>query len=38
MVEVNRITTPANTRWILVDRQTGAGTTGSTGSSASGTR
>ena len=24
MVEVNRITTPANTRWKLVDRETGA--------------
>jgi FtsP/CotA-like multicopper oxidase with cupredoxin domain len=25
MVEVNRMTTPANMRWLLVDRQTGAG-------------
>jgi len=24
MVEVNRLTTPANTRWMLVDRETGA--------------
>ena len=24
MVDVNRITTPANTRWSLVDRDTGA--------------
>ncbi len=24
MVEVNRLTTPANTRWMLVDRSTGA--------------
>ena len=25
MVDVNRITTPANMRWMLVDRATGAG-------------
>ena len=33
MVEVNRMTTPANMRWNLVDRDTGAETPGSTGSS-----
>ena len=38
MVEVNRMTTPANMRWKLVDRETGAANPRSTGSSASATR
>ena len=38
MVEVNRMTTPANTRWKLIDRATGAEATRSTGASASVTR
>jgi len=33
MVEVNRMTTPTNMRWKIVDRTTGAQTTRSTGSS-----
>ena len=34
MVDVNRLTTPANTRWKLVDRATGAENHRSRGSSA----
>ena len=37
MVEVNKLTTPANMRWKLVDRSTTPRTTTSTGSSASAT-
>ena len=37
MVEVNRMTTPANMRWKLVDRETGAENAPSTGGSASAT-
>src|SRR4051794_20885139 len=37
MVEVNRTTTPANTRWKLIDRSTGARTTASRGASRSST-
>ena len=37
MVAVNRVTTPANTRWKLVDRTTGAEGAGSIGVSASAT-
>ena len=38
MVEVNRMTTPANTRWKLIDRATGRRAQRSTGASASATR
>ena len=35
MVAVNRLTTPANMRWKLIDRETGARTARSTGGSES---
>jgi FtsP/CotA-like multicopper oxidase with cupredoxin domain len=38
MVEVDRMTTPANMRWKIVDRETGAETRRSTGDSGSATR
>ena len=37
MVEVNRMTTPANTRWKLIDRTTGARGRQSIGGSVSAT-